>query len=158
MSVLLNLCDTAPCSSFANDICYLIGRSGEATNDTEKDPNVKWDHTVFGLAKYVADDPAGLAYTGFAYIDKAVKILGTTNETSGDVVAPTYENIALGTWPLTRLIYFNTNTSPDLGMDPVLRELQKFIISKEGQGVLLDQGVFLPFRRYQQEISMAMLH
>lgn len=134
------------------------GRSGEATNDTEKDPNVTWEHTVFKLASYVSDDPAGLGYTGFAYIDKPVKILGTTNETSGDIVAPSYENIALANWPLTRLIYFNTNTSPDKGMDPVLRELQKFIIAKEGQQIVLDQGVFLPFRKYQQEISSAMLH
>lgn len=117
-----------------------------------------WDKTVFNMAKYVAEDPAGLAYTGFAYIDQPVKVIGTTNETSGDMIAPTYENIALGTWPLTRLIYFNTNTAPDADMDPVLRELQKFVISKQGQQILLDQGVFLPFRKYQQEISMAMLH
>ena len=42
-------------------------------------------------------------------------------------------------------------------MDPVLRELQKFIVSKEGQKIVTEQGIFLPFRAEQQASSLAML-
>lgn len=54
-------------------------------------------------------------------------------------------------------MYFNTNTDPNVGMDPVLRELQKFVISKEGPKLLLHQGVFLPLRKFQQDSSSKML-
>lgn len=109
------------------------------------------------MSRHVANDPAGLAYTGLAYIDHPVKILGTINQTSGDIVTPTYESIAMASWPLARVIYFNLNSPPYKGMDPVLRELIKFVLSKEGQQVLLDQGIFLPFREFQQKSSLNLL-
>ncbi|KAJ5167591.1 uncharacterized protein N7482_003185 [Penicillium canariense] len=133
------------------------GRSGIAVNNTAKDPHVTWDATVFNMSRYVANDPAGIAYTGLAYIDRPVKVLGTTNPTTGNLVTPTYENIAMASWPLARIIYFNLNSPPHKGMDPVLRELVKFVLSKEGQQILLDQGVFLPFREFQQKSSLNLL-
>lgn len=109
------------------------------------------------MSRHVSNDSAGIAYTGLAYIDHPVKVLGTTNLTSGKVVAPTYESIALADWPLSRVIYFNSNTDPKKAMDPVLMELTKFVLSKQGQQILLDQGIFLPFRHYQQASSIDML-
>lgn len=90
-------------------------------------------------------------------MDSPVKVLGVSTTDDGPVIAPTYENVALADRPLSRVIYFNTNTDPKAGMDPVLRELQKFVISKEGQKLLLDQGVFLPLRKFQQDSSSKML-
>ena len=41
------------------------GRSGNVT-DPEKDRDVTWDPTIFNMTRYVAEDPASLAYTGLA--------------------------------------------------------------------------------------------
>jgi phosphate transport system substrate-binding protein len=112
------------------------------------------------MSLHVASDPAGIAYTGLAYIDSAVKVL-SLSERSGvnaTVYAPTYENVALANWPLSRVTYFNTNTNPKKGMDPVLKELQKFIISRQGQQILLNQGIYVPFRAKQQKSSLALLN
>jgi phosphate transport system substrate-binding protein len=38
-------------------------------------------------------------------------------------------------------------------VDPVLEEFLKFVLSKEGQQLILDQGVFLPLRSFQQSAS-----
>uniref|UniRef100_A0A0B7K659 PBP domain-containing protein n=2 Tax=Bionectria ochroleuca TaxID=29856 RepID=A0A0B7K659_BIOOC len=132
-------------------------RSGEDTNTTKKDPHVTWEETVFNVSRLVSEDPTAIGYTGLAYVDSPVKVLGVSTTDDGPVIAPTYENVALADWPLSRVIYFNTNTDPKAGMDPVLRELQKFVISKEGQKLLLDQGVFLPLRKFQQDSSSKML-
>ncbi|KAK7227587.1 hypothetical protein V2G26_015590 [Clonostachys chloroleuca] len=110
-------------------------RSGEDTNTTKKDPHVTWEETVFNISRLVSEDPTAIGYAGLAYVDSPVKVLG----------------------PLSRVMYFNTNTDPNVGMDPVLRELQKFVISKEGPKLLLHQGVFLPLRKFQQDSSSKML-
>lgn len=143
--------------SWCADLNCSQGRSGIAVNNTAKDPHVTWDATVFNMSRHVANDPAGLTYTGLAYIDHPVKVLGTANQTSGNIVTPTYESIAMASWPLARVIYFNLNSPPRKSMDPVLPELVKFVLSKEGQQILLDQGIFLPFRKFQQSSSLTLL-
>ncbi|RLL96040.1 hypothetical protein CFD26_105806 [Aspergillus turcosus] len=134
-------------------------RSGNKTAPNY-DPLVTWDATVFNMSRHVAADPAGIAYTGMAYIDAPVKVIGVSESSapSATVYSPTYENVALAKWPLSRVTYFNSNTDPKKGMDPVLKELQKFIISKQGQKILLDQGIYLPFRAHQQKSSLALLN
>ncbi|KAK9384218.1 hypothetical protein V1515DRAFT_612356 [Lipomyces mesembrius] len=133
-------------------------RSGNKTAP-DYDPMVTWDATVYNMSRHVAVDPAGIAYTGVAYIDSPVKVIGVS-ETSGpnaNVSSLTYENVAMAKWPLSRVTYFNCNADPKKGMDPVLKELQKFVLSKQGQQILLDQGIYMPFRANQQKSSMALL-
>lgn len=123
-----------------------------------KDQFVHWDATIFNMSLHVSNDPAGLAYTGLAYIDSPCKVIALSNHTGNATIAPTYENVATAAWPLSRVTYFNTNTKPNAPMDPVLEELQKFILSKEGQKVVLDQGIYLPLRSSQVNSSLSLLH
>lgn len=109
------------------------------------------------MSSFVANNSAGLAYTGLAYIDSRVKVLGTMNHTGDVPIPPTYENIASAKWPLARVTYFNTNKNPNKTADPVLTELTKFVLSRQGQQLLLNQGIYLPFRASQQAASLAML-
>lgn len=131
-------------------------RNGNSS-DPASDPHVHWDKTIFNATRHVYDDPYGLTYTGLAYIDRPVKVLATYNNTGDAPVAPTYDNIAAATWPLTRVIYFNTNKDPSQPQDPVLKELTKFVLSQQGQQILLNQGIFLPFRASQQAASLGMV-
>lgn len=136
----------------------VVGRSGNKTAD-DYDPRVTWDSTVFNITRKIAADPAGIGYTGMAYIDSPVKVIAVSNHTVNSTsYTATYESVALAIWPLSRVTYFNTNTNPKQGMDPVLKELQKFIISRQGQQILLSQGIFLPFRAHQQKSSLALLN
>ena len=134
----------------------LTGRNGNST-DPSKDPNVHWDETIFNFSRHAYEDPTGISYTGMAYIDRPVKILATYNNTGDTPISPTYENAAMATWPLTRLVYFNNNKDPKKTYDPVLTELTKFVISQQGQQIVSDQGIFLPFRASQQSTSLKML-
>ncbi len=54
-------------------------------------------------------------------------------------------------------MYFNVNKKPGRAMDPVMQELVKFIISKQGQRVVGNQGVFLPLRGFQSADSAQQL-
>jgi phosphate transport system substrate-binding protein len=132
-------------------------RPAVATASEPADPNVSWETTVFNQAKHVSQDPYGIAYTGMAYVDQPVKVLSLSNHDNDPAYAPTYENVASAQYPLSRLVYFNVNKKPGRAMDPVMQELVKFIISKQGQRVVGNQGVFLPLRGFQSADSAQQL-
>jgi phosphate transport system substrate-binding protein len=128
------------------------GTRGE-WRSADTDPNVHWEPTVFKIAQDVADDPYAIGYTGTAYLDAPVKVLSLSNHTGDPAWAPTYENVASASYPLSRLVYLNLNKRPDAPLNPVFAELTRFILSRQGQQVTLDQGVFLPLRGFQADAS-----
>ena len=119
--------------------------------------NIHWSKTIFNLTRYVADDQFGIGYTGMAYVDRAVKILGISVNDTGPYFSPTYENVATAEYPLARNVYLNVNKKPGEDLDPVLAELYKFLWSYEGQSIVQGQGIFLPFREVQVEQAKAVL-
>ena len=107
--------------------------------------DLHFDKLVFPVAKRVADDPLGLGFSGLAYLDAPVKVLALNG------VAPTYENVALAQYPLSRLIYLNARKAPGQPLPPALEEFLRFVLSREGQQVVLDQKLYLPLRAFQAE-------
>jgi phosphate transport system substrate-binding protein len=119
--------------------------------------DIHYDKLVFPIAKNVADDRYGIGFSGIAYIDAPVKMLPLGQSDSGPFVAPTYENVALATYPLSRLIYFNTNKAPGKPLNPAIAEFLRYVLSKQGQQAVLDHAMYVPLRAQQVESSRAML-
>ena len=115
--------------------------------------DINFSQTAFPIAESVSKDPLAIGYTGLAYVDHGVRVLPLTDE-SGQTFAATYENVAQAAYPLSRLVYFNTNSLPDGGVDPVLIEFLRFILSREGQKIVLDQGIYLPLRAWQVDAAL----
>ncbi|MGW4390911.1 PstS family phosphate ABC transporter substrate-binding protein [Streptomyces sp. NPDC004685] len=128
-------------------------RPGAADGSTPADPNVRWEKTVFPIAKDVKNDPYAIGYTGMAYVDQGVKVIALSEHNGGTAYAPTYENVASAAYPLSRVTYFNVNKHPGRQLDPVMEELMRFILSKQGQNVVSGQQVFLPLRAQQADAS-----
>jgi phosphate transport system substrate-binding protein len=119
--------------------------------------DIAFEKVVFPVAKKVGDDPYGIGYSGIAYIDAGVKVLPLADTADGPAQAPTYENVALAAYPLSRLTYFNTNRTPGKPLDPALEEFLSFILSREGQQVVLEHAIYVPLRADQVRSSRAML-
>ncbi|TWT17487.1 phosphate ABC transporter substrate-binding protein, PhoT family [Luteimonas marina] len=119
------------------------GRRGEWRDD------IHFEKVVFPLAGNVAGDRYALGYSGLAYIDAPVRMLPLVEVAGSAAVAPTYENVALATYPLTRLVYFNVNKAPGKPLPPALAEFVRFLLSREGQEVVREHGIFLPLRESQ---------
>jgi phosphate transport system substrate-binding protein len=119
--------------------------------------DIAFEKVVFPVARKVADDPSGIGYSGIAYIDAGVKVLALAENADAPGLAPTYENVALAIYPLSRLTYFNTNKAPGKPLDPALEEFLRFILSREGQQVVLDHAIYIPLRATQVESSRALL-
>ncbi|MFD9601320.1 substrate-binding domain-containing protein [Streptomyces sp. NBC_01224] len=129
-------------------------RPGAADGTTPADPAVHWEKTVFNLSKAVSDDPYAIGYTGMAYVDSAVKVISLSDHAGDPAYAPTYENVASAAYPLSRVTYLNVNKRPGKQLDPVMEELIRFILSKQGQQVVSGQQIFLPLRSGQTRNSL----
>ena len=127
------------------------GQRGEWRDD------VTFDKVVFPVAGRVAADRYAIGYTGVAYVDAALKMLPVARDDIGTACSATYENVAKAIYPLSRLIYFNTNKAPGKPLNPALQEFLRFILSREGQQVVLDEAIFIPLRAEQASGSRSLL-
>lgn len=132
-------------------ILSIDGKRGEWRED------VNFDKVVFPVARRVEDDRYGIGYSGIAYIDAGVKMLPLAENRNGPFYAPTYENVALAAYPLSRLVYFNTNKAPGKPLGPVVAEFLRYIISKEGQQAVLDHALYVPLRSGQASSARALV-
>jgi phosphate transport system substrate-binding protein len=118
---------------------------------------ISFERVVFPLASHVAENRYGIGYSGIAYVDAGVKVLPLSTGAGETFYAPTYENVASAQYPLSRLIYANLNAPPNQPLPAALREFLQFIVSKQGQQVVLNQAIYLPLRSWQAEKSLSLL-
>ncbi|MCY3815717.1 MAG: substrate-binding domain-containing protein [Gammaproteobacteria bacterium] len=119
--------------------------------------DVHFDEVVFPVAARVAEELHAIGYTGMAYVDASVRVLPIRLEPGGPLVAPSYENVATALYPLSRLIYFNLNRPTGDKLPDAIRELLRFILSRQGQAIVREHGVFLPLRAQQAAESLKQL-
>jgi phosphate transport system substrate-binding protein len=117
------------------------GRRGEWRSGIHLDP------TVFPLARRVAADPDAIGYTGLAFVDAPVKVLAVGE--GANAVSPSYTEVAFARYPLSRVVYANVNRRPGTGLPPVAQEFLRFVLSRQGQQDVREEGIFLPLRQFQ---------
>jgi phosphate transport system substrate-binding protein len=118
---------------------------------------ISFDKVVFPVAGRVAQDRYGIGYSGIAYIDAGVKLIALREKADGPYYPPTYENVARAVYPLSRLVFLNLNKAPGKPLNPALEEFVRFIVSKEGQQIVLNQAIYLPLRERQAVTSRSLI-
>jgi phosphate transport system substrate-binding protein len=144
-----------PWNGFEEFVRQRVLSVGDQRGEWRED--ISFEKVVFPVAKKVSDDRYGIGYSGLAYIDAGVKVIPVAETADGPPMAPTYENVALAAYPLSRLLFFNTNKAPGKPLDPALDEFLRFILSREGQQVVLEQASYIPLRENQAHSSRALL-
>jgi len=89
----------------------------------------------------IASDLYGIGYSGIGYRTSGVKAIALASD-NGDLFAPTFENCMSGDYPLARFLYVYVNKAPNEELDPLTHEFIKFVLSREGQEVVLKDGYF----------------
>src|SRR5215469_1535615 len=117
------------------------GRRGEWRTGIHMDP------TVFPLARRVAADPDAIGYTGLAFVDAPVRVLAVGQ--GANAIPPSYTEVALAQYPLSRLVYANVNLRLGKALPPAVQEFLRFILSRQGQEAVRKEGIFLPLRESQ---------
>jgi phosphate transport system substrate-binding protein len=127
------------------------GKRGEWRDD------ISFEKVVFPMAKHMAEDRYGIGYAGVAYFDAPVKVIALSEGKGRPYEPATYEAVALAAYPLSRLTFFNTNKAPGKPLPPAIEEFLRFVLSREGQQVILDHARYIPLRGFQAEGGRAML-
>ncbi len=121
-------------------------------------PDLNFVETVFPVSPHVAEDKYAIGYAGLAYVGPGVKLLALAADNGGTYVEPSYENVASAAYPLSRLVYINLNKAPGQPLNPVIREFVRFILSRQGQQVILNEAIYLPLRDKQIEQSLSQIN
>jgi len=101
-------------------------------------------HAFTVAAHDMAQHPGGLTYALLANVTPDVKVVPLTEEDHGAFVPPTTETVASHTYPLSRYVYIFVNRPPGKPLEPKVKQFLQLVLSREGQQVVADEGVYIP--------------
>lgn len=98
------------------------------------------------IVSSVANDPYGIGFNLMRVVEKnpGVKALAIGAQDQGPYIQPTAESCYQRTYPLVNAVYLYLNRAPGNPLDPRLKEFLKFVLSREGQQIVVDDGMFIP--------------
>lgn len=90
----------------------------------------------------VTEDKGAIGYSGIGYITSGVKAVKLGTE-PGECAEPNLANVIDGSYPLGRYLYLYVNKKPNEALDPLRLEFLKYVLSQQGQAVVIKDG-YLP--------------
>jgi phosphate transport system substrate-binding protein len=96
------------------------------------------------IAQGIASDPCAIGYAGFSNVTPEVKAVALAENDKGPYYKGTFQEVSAQKYPLSRVIYIYINRAPGQPVNPAIKEFLKYVLSKEGQAVVEQEGVFLP--------------
>jgi phosphate transport system substrate-binding protein len=88
----------------------------------------------------VENDRFGIGYSGIGYATAGVRAVPIARNRGSQPVAASWENAANGRYPFARFLEIYVNKSPERRFDPLVREYLRFLLSAEGQEVVIRAG------------------
>jgi phosphate transport system substrate-binding protein len=88
----------------------------------------------------VSSDLGGIGYSGIGYKTSGVKALALGE--SEEAFEPSLENALSGDYPLARFLYIYVNKKPNTPLDKLTLEFIKFVLSQEGQKIVVKDGYY----------------
>ena len=129
----------------------LYGRdSASGTNGYFKDvalskndykPTVKEQSGSAGVVAAVANDKAGIGYSGIGYKTADTKLVPLVGD-DGEPYEANAENAYAGDYPLSRFLYVYVNVAPGQPAETITGEFIKMVMSKQGQEAVEEDGYF----------------
>ena len=90
----------------------------------------------------VAEDRYAIGYSGVGYTTSGVKTIPLSESDAGPFFGESYENVLARKYPLSRYLYVYVNKAPGKPLDPLVKEFAGFVLSKEGQEIVVKDGFF----------------
>lgn len=91
----------------------------------------------------VTEDKYAIGYSGIGYKTSGVNALALSVKDGEAAKDGAYDNVVSGKYPLSRYLNLYVVNDPNKPMDPLVKEFVKYILSYEGQKVVVKDG-YLP--------------
>lgn len=114
----------------------------EALGGGDYKSSVKEQPGSSAVVQGVATDLYGLGYSGIGYKTSGVKVIALATRPGAQAYEPTPENCLTGDYPLARFLYIYVNKDPNRPMDRLTKEFLEFVLSREGQEIVVKDGYF----------------
>ncbi len=88
----------------------------------------------------VANDRVGIGYGGIGYLTSEIRAIPLSKKSGDPLVEPSFENALAGKYPLGRALYVYVAKKPGEPLSPLVREFLKFVLSKQGQEIVVKDG------------------
>jgi phosphate transport system substrate-binding protein len=91
-------------------------------------------------------DPYGIAWAGLAHAQGHgnVRVVALGETENGPFILPTRQTVSERTYPLTRSVFMQMNRPPGTQLAPALKAFLDYVLSRQGQQAVRDQGDYLP--------------
>jgi phosphate transport system substrate-binding protein len=102
----------------------------------------------------VTEDAYGMGYSGIGYRTSGVKPVALAKKAGEPFGTVEAADVYAGKYPLSRYLYIYVNKAPNSPADPLVREFVRYVLSKEGQEIVVKDG-YLPvgFEIVQKELA-----
>jgi phosphate transport system substrate-binding protein len=120
------------------------------------------DGSVYEHGQQILDalalDPFGIAISNLRFANDRVRALPLSSQDDGPSFTATHANLVAQRYPLTRIIPAFIDRPPGQPVEAKLREFLRFVLSREGQQMLLEHSGYLPLsadaiRRQQERLG-----
>ena len=91
----------------------------------------------------ITADKFAIGYSGVGYKTSDVKSLSLAPKDGVPAVSDDAANVYSGKYPLARFLYIYVNKAPDKPLSPLVKEFLAFVLSNEGQQIVIKDG-YLP--------------
>jgi len=92
------------------------------------------------VVQSIEKELGAIGYSGIGYKTSGVKAIAVADKAGP--VEPTQKNTETFKYPIARYLYIYVNRDPVKGMDPAVREFLKYVVSRQGQEVVIKDGFF----------------
>jgi phosphate transport system substrate-binding protein len=102
----------------------------------------------------ITEDQFGIGYSGIGYKTSGVKVLSLSNKKGETCFDGSYDNVVSGKYPLSRYLFLNIVKHPNKPLDPLVKEFIKYVLSAEGQEIVIKEG-YLPLNNEMVQKELA---
>jgi phosphate transport system substrate-binding protein len=107
-----------------------------------------------GVVQAVGTDRQGIGYSGIGYRTSDVRAVPLAKTDNDKLVEPTFQNALNKTYPLGRTLFIYVAKKPGEPLTPSVREFLKFVLSKQGQEIVIKDGFgALPDKTIEKNIK-----
>lgn len=121
---------------------------GDYRNDVKEQPGSA------SVVQGITEDLAGIGYSGIGYKTSGVRTVPLSKKADGPWYDAVEEHVMSGKYPLARFLYVYVNHKPGTELDPLIGEFLKFVLSQEGQEIVVKDG-YLPMTASQTAKELA---
>ncbi|MEO6327081.1 MAG: phosphate ABC transporter substrate-binding protein [Thermoanaerobaculia bacterium] len=110
--------------------------NGDYKNSVKEQPGSS------SVVQGITEDKYGIGYSGIGYTTSGVKTLQLAEKDGGAYFGESYENVKERKYPISRFLNVYVNKTPGKPLDPLVKEFLTFVLSKEGQQIVVKDGFF----------------